>query len=52
MKQLWEDPQPVSESDIPDAVSEKGIADEVTKLINDYRVANGLQPLDTSDSVL
>lgn len=49
---LWNETEPVSEEELPTGISEEAIAAELTKLINDYRVANGLEPLDTSDALL
>ena len=44
--------EPVSENDLPTGISEGAIAEELTRLINEYRVANGVEPLDTSDALL
>ena len=39
-------------NEISDAISEDQIMKDFAKLINDYRVENGLQPLDFEDSLL
>lgn len=44
--------KPVSESELPIGISESAIVEELTRLINEYRVANGVKPLDTSDVLL
>lgn len=49
---LWNTPEALKESEITADISESGIAEELSKLINDYRVENGLNPLDSSDSLL
>lgn len=42
---FWTDIKPPTEYDLPQSLSEKGIAEELTKLINNYRIENGLEPL-------
>lgn len=49
---LWNTPEALEEGEITADISEDGIAEELSKLINDYRVENGLNPLDSSDSLL
>ena len=49
---VFNETEPVSESDLPIGISESAIAEELTRLINEYRVANGVEPLDTSDALL
>lgn len=49
---LWNESEPVTKEELPTGISETLIAEELTQLINDYRVENGLNPLDTSDILL
>ena len=49
---VFNETQPVSESELPTGISENAIAEELTRLINEYREANGVEPLDTSDALL
>lgn len=49
---FWTPSKPATEYDIPGNISEKGIAEELTKLINDYRVENGLEPLADDSELL
>lgn len=48
----WNKPEPLAAGEIPSAISPTGVAQELTALINNYRAAKGLQPLDTSDPLL
>ena len=52
----WENdfnqPEIITKNEIPSSVSEPAIAEELTRLINDYRVEKGIEPLDTSDVLL
>lgn len=49
---LWNTPEALEEGEITADISEGGIAEELSKLINDYRVENGLNPLESSDPLL
>ena len=49
---VFNETQPVSESELPTGIYENAIAEELTRLINEYREANGVEPLDTSDALL
>lgn len=44
--------KPAAEEEIPEGVSERGVAEELAKIINQYRVDNGLEPLDHSGPIL
>ena len=43
------EPIPFEEGALPDTISEAAIAEELVTLINEYRVENGLKPLETCD---
>ena len=54
---LWNQPEYLTESDYTALetnrnISERKIAEEVARLINEYRVENGVEELDFSDSLL
>lgn len=54
---LWNQPEHLKETDYTELqekrnISEREIAEEVARLINEYRVENGLNELDFSDSLL
>lgn len=49
---FWSNVEAVEESDYPAGISEDGIADILVDLINDYRIENGLSPVDNSDPLL
>lgn len=49
---LWNTPEPVGEEELPSNISKSAIVEELTRLINDYRTENGLNPLDMSDPLL
>lgn len=49
---VFNETKPVSEEELPGGISDTAIAEELTRLINEYRMANGVEPLDTSDSLL
>lgn len=51
-KNVWNTWEAIDENEIPSSVSKTAIVEELTNLINNYRVENGLNQLDMSDSLL
>lgn len=51
-KDTWNTWEAVREDEIPSCISKTEIVEELTKLLNNYRVENGLNQLDMSDALL